>query len=593
MRTLFIKGMLLVAVVAIAQLSSAGEVKLTKEKSSFRFSVPPLIEPIPREATYKFIYPRVLRHYNEKEFSTFAKSFSDVDGYVNQPPRKLLAKKMPDNAPTDYTFELVTTGMSLLERLGTPYINREYRSGFVQDFQYYFACSLKIYKGDKLVKELVIDDGEIPYKVTFFKNYRLEQNTDLLPYEGYLDARQLEDELKPSSNSYRSFCYLLEYSTYKQLYEKACFVILNYYGEYNFKGTFPITLVHEKDAAAYAEFNTRSAELLNTLNSISSFENIRNSIGILKSSADYFEQYSAKPDIDKNLRLASLKHAAISRIMLGETGRAFELIRDHDQTGFHLFGSMRSILFDLFNLFSARGFLQNLNESNMVESVTLNDYFERDLAESRAASFNQYMSEKAVVEERRRNEMEVRFRRNIGETNAVVYYKNGTYRPFILSIPFYLLDMNGDVETSCGRKYYTVNANPIPKKRNIDDVASIIVTTKEKKTYTFIPVLITDNSFINLRRLCEYKSSANGYTIAIDRTAYEDNSLLIIPENNNPKKRGYPITQILSKRDRPLWIKNSTTISNAIEKGDIDNNEEGAQKLCELLNAEKLPSAEL
>lgn len=81
-----------IALFGLIGLSFAQEVKLTKGKALIQVSIPPLVELAPKEATYKFLYPRELTYYNEKEFSKFSTGFNDVDGLISQRPRFFLPK---------------------------------------------------------------------------------------------------------------------------------------------------------------------------------------------------------------------------------------------------------------------------------------------------------------------------------------------------------------------------------------------------------------------------------------------------------------------------------------------------------------------
>lgn len=587
---------------------NGAEVKLTKEKATLKFNVPPVVELIPAEATYKIIYPRQLNYYNESKFSDYTRGFSDVDGLVRSRSRMLLAKKILGNVPTDYTFEIVTNGITKIERIGAPYTSSNFQSGYVQDFQYYVLCKLRIFKKDQLVSEYIIDDEETPHKVTLFKNYRIEPSNFQMPYEGYANVESLENDVKKDSPSLSRFYFITEYLQYKELYEKACGVILNLYGDCRFKMSYPVGMVHQKDTGSYADLNVQSTTLLNTLNGITTFESISENASTFKTIAEYFEQLAQKKDIDNDFKSMCLKNAAVAHIMLGDVNRTYELVKEHDNIGFRMLGSLRSIIFDLFNVFSSRSYYQSIDIKQMVESVTLNDYFDRELAdfimvEQQKDAARQLQHEQSVMLEQALNNAEIaRLKKEEGakhetrmirEEHGVIYYTNGTYRNCFVSIPFYNLDVNAVNDKISGKRFFTVRANPIPKRNYIDDVDRIEVTPKNKPSVTFGNIKIIDNSVFNVGTLCEYKFTTLGFRIYVDRTAHENDAFIIVPASNNPKQKGFRLAQIINKKVYLGWIVNNPKIREALDKGLISYNETGVRMLCDMLQSEKLPAKDL
>jgi len=572
----------------------AGDLKLEKEKATLKIQVPPLENLLSKDVTYKFIYPKELRHYIESNLNNYTREFCDVDGDVNDYPRRLLAKKIFGDIPTDYTFELITDGITPLVRIGAPYTSPDYKDGFVQDFQCTFPAKLKVYKGKELIHELVVDDGGQPYKVTLFDNYRLDPSNYQQPYVGFPSADALENALKAGSPTLKKFCFLAEYKLYCEIYNRACTALLNLYGEYSFKTTIPINIVNPKEASSYEDYNQYANELLSFLSTTTSFDAIKENNEKLKKSAEFFESYAKKENLDKNLKLACLKNAAISRILIGDINQAFLLIRDHDNIGLRVFGSLRSVLFDLFNVFSYRSYYQSFDEKkDVIESMTLNDYFEKELNARILADTQKQIADLAAVQERIKNKNATMDKRNIYGAQTIVNYKNGTYRSCYSNIVFYDLDANGNLSTSCGTHIKTYIHFPYGTTRFLGDIQSVITTAKDSSKNVFIPILITDNPIFNIKILCEYKFSINGFNVLVDRTAYSDNAFIIEPIANNPKRRGYRLSQIVSISECPSWISENKALKDAINAGSIKNTEEGLKKLLPLLQAEKLPLKEL
>jgi hypothetical protein len=89
--------------------------------------------------------------------------------------------------------------------------------------------------------------------------------------------------------------------------------------------------VHEKDAAIYPEFNTHGTELKALLAKIAKFEDIAANADAYKREGDFFNSFSEKDGLDKDFRSAAQRNAALAYIFAGNEGRAFELIKKHDE----------------------------------------------------------------------------------------------------------------------------------------------------------------------------------------------------------------------------------------------------------------------
>lgn len=592
------KAGVFLAFCCIAGFSLGKDVKLAKEKVPLEFKVPPLIELAPKEATYKFLYPKELSFYRESEFSKFASGFNDVDGIIGERPRYFLPKRVVGNVPTDYTFELIPSGIKNLTPTSAPYSSYSHNSGFVQDFQFNFACTLKVYKKDQLVKEYVIDNGSTPHAATYFVNYRLEGATQQAPYVGFANAQVLEQSIAKKGNDFAKFCFLIEYKTYRMLFDKACFTILNLYGDFNFKYAFPLNLVHEKDAAQYPEFNTHGANLQALLAKISKFEDIAANADAFRQEGDYFGSFSEKEGLDKDFRSAAQRNAAVAFILAGNESKAFDLIKKHDDE-IRVFGSARAILFDIYNMCSAYSYYKNLPSGVMVESTTLNDLFDKEINEKR----------KLEAEEKRKNDegkkraeelekiafQELLNKRNFVDVQATIHYDDKTTGSGICTFTFFKLNEYGELDKNCGYYFSVQNPPKEPMVCGLNHVNSIDIIDKTGTPRSFMPITIVQSplrrigKLFNENKLLEYRGSFSGCSIFLDRTDREDDAYVIVPLSNNPKGKGYRLADIISTGSYPDWMKSNVKVEEAIKSGVITRTENGAKKLCEILRSEKLP----
>lgn len=593
-----------IALFGLIGLSFAQEVKLTKGKALIQVSIPPLVELAPKEATYKFLYPRELTYYNEKEFSKFSTGFNDVDGLISQRPRFFLPKRILGNIPTDYTFELITNGVQNLKPVNVPYSSSSFNSTFIQEFQYNFSCILKIYKKDQLVKEFVLDDGLTPHADVYFANYRMEESTQEMPYLGFSSVEALEQSIVKNSFNYTKFCYIVEYKAYRKLFERACFAILNLYGEFNFKYNYPVAMVHEKDAANHTEFNSQATVLMNMLTQITKFDDIKANVESYRKLGDYFDSFSAGKGIDKDFKSASLRNAAMSYIMAGNMEKALELIKVHDNIGLRIFGSARSILYDPFDMRSAYVYYSTLADGVPVEGTSLNDIFDKELKAKQKEADDE---RRARTEERQRLAdlakvaLEEKYnQRNFIDVDATVYYTNKSELGYgVCTFIFYKEDINGEVEKRCGYNFTALNPPKDPMVCTINNLDKIVFTDKKGIKRTLMTVTIVQSplrrleKLLNDNKLMEFIEIVNEAAIFLDRTDKEDNAFIIVPLNNNSKRKGYRLADIIRSSTYPEWLKSNAKVEQAIKSGQITMTLEGARNLCKIITNERLPKEAL
>jgi hypothetical protein len=571
-------------------------VKTKKEKVTIKVNIPPLFELAPKEATYKFLYPKVLAFYSESNFNRYGSGFNNADGKVFSLSKTLLAKKILGNVPTDYTFELETKGITYLDTVGKFYRSSNFGGGYVQKYRYSFPCVLKIYKKDQVVKEFVLDDGSIQYEAMLFKNQTSAPETEQFKYVGYGDTVSIKKSLKRDSEEFNKFAFLTEYVRYESFFKQASEVILSMVGNYDLKTFIPVEFVGEDDAPNYADLNAQCTELFNALSTIKTFDDITSKQDFYKKSAEYFDTYSRKDSIDKRVKILCLRNLATDLVMSGECEKAFAGIKNYDKVNSSFFSSLRSTLFDMFNVFSDRNYYQSYTSEAMVQNTSLNEYYDREARAYKAALLAKEMEKDAQKSEAAKAELERLKKKNIPFTSAVVEYTDSTKGYGRCAVSFYVKDENGQVWDGCGALYQAIyNERGDTATFKINKVKSITFPQSPAGSICLEPVKVITSlfgddtrGFRNKRILLERLEIYKGYTIYNDRSDIDDLHLVLVPNENNSNRRGYVLANIIKEIEYPLWLKKNQEVRAAITAHQVTNDMKGAHALLDIIEKEHL-----
>lgn len=589
------------AVLLLFCISSIGKgVDTSKEKVVIKVNIPPFLELAPKESTYKFKFPRELTYYDEKKFGSYAKGFNDIDGRVFGNSKTLFSKKILGDSPTDYTFELVTKGIVGLQRVGKVYRSSSFGNGYVQDFSFRFPCVLKIYKKDQMVKEFLLDDGSVEYSTTFFKDFTNVPANDKIPYSGYSDTTSISKSLNYKSQEFYKFGYIVEYMQYHKHMLKAYDIIQNMLANYDLKTYIPVEFVDDKKTGdTYSELNTQCRELFNDLSQITTFDDIINKAETYKKLAEYFEAYSNKDGLDKKVKILCLRNLATSQVMIGQCEKAFVTIKQYDKLNSSFFSSLRSTLFDLFNVFSSRNYYSVYKSDDLVQNTSLNECYDREdraIEAEQKAKEAEVAAKKAMANAEMNKEEQVKSKeRNIPFLPADIVYTDDTKGYAKCAITFYIKDQYGNIWDKCGRFYRAINEKGDTVSCDIKGIKSISFTQLDKTKMYFDPVtIVAPESIIgagylfNKQKLLYRFSTYKNYVIYTDLTNPSNTHFVLVPLQNNPKNKGYVLQDIAGSIEYPLWMKQYEPIRSAVTNHKITNDIKGALYLLDLLEQEKI-----